>query len=52
MRIFEDGSVDHMFIPQADPYMLKGEDGRYYLYVTGGQMFSSEKLKIALEANK
>lgn len=33
---------------QADPYMIKAGDGRYYLYASGGegpQLYSSDHLK-------
>ncbi len=29
---------------QADPYVIKASDGRYYLYATGGHLFSSDSL--------
>lgn len=31
-------------VAQADPYVIKAGDGRYYLYSTGGHLFTSDTL--------
>lgn len=44
MRIYPQNGGSGGFLNQPDPYLIKAEDGRYYLYATGGQVYSSEKL--------
>ena len=44
MKVYKRKVNDIAPLAQADPYMIKGEDGRYYMYATEGQIYSSDKL--------
>ena len=44
MKVYKRKANDPAPLGQADPYMIKGEDGRYYMYATEGQIYSSDKL--------
>ena len=44
MKLYNRLEKDTAPLAQADPYMIKGEDGRYYLYATEGQVYSSDRL--------
>lgn len=44
MKLYQRKEKDLAPQGQADPYMIKAEDGRYYLYTTGGHLFSSDSL--------
>ena len=44
MKIYKRKPGDLAPLAQADPYMLKGNDGRFYLYATKGQVYSSDAL--------
>ncbi len=44
MKLYKRKENDQAPVGQADPYLIKGDDGRYYLYSTGGYLFSSDSL--------
>ena len=44
MKVYKRKENDRAPLAQADPYMIKGGDGRYYLYATEGQIYSSDSL--------
>lgn len=44
MKIYERKPNDNAPLAQADPYIIKAGDGRYYLYATEGQVYSSDTL--------
>lgn len=44
MKVYKRKTNDPAPLAQADPYMIKGKDGRFYLYATDGQLYSSDKL--------
>ncbi len=47
MKLYQRKENDPAPLGQADPYILKGDDGRYYVYATGNssvQLFSSDEL--------
>lgn len=45
MKLYKRKENDPAPLGQADPYMLKASDGRYYLYATGGpQLYTSDSL--------
>lgn len=44
MKIYKRKVNDTAPLAQADPYIIKGNDGRYYLYATEGQIYSSDSL--------
>lgn len=44
MKLYNRKKQDTAPLAQADPYILKGTDGRYYLYATEGQVYSSDCL--------
>ena len=47
MKLYQRKPNDAAPLGQADPYMIKGDDGRYYVYATGGksvELFSSDAL--------
>lgn len=44
MKVYNRKENDTAPLGQPDPYILKGNDGRYYLYATGGQLYSSDHL--------
>ena len=47
MKLYQRHENDPAPYGQADPYILKGGDGRYYVYATGGpsvELFSSDEL--------
>lgn len=44
MKLYERSVNDKAPLAQADPYILKGSDGRYYIYATEGQVYSSDHL--------
>ena len=44
MKLYKEQENSSAHIGQADPYMIKGEDGRFYMYTTGGNLFSSDEL--------
>lgn len=44
MKLYARKAGDLAPLGQPDPYILKGNDGCYYLYATGGQIYSSKKL--------
>lgn len=45
MKLYERKEKDAAPLGQADPYMIRAEDGRYYLYASGAHLFSSDELK-------
>lgn len=45
MKLYQRKENDPAPQGQADPYMIKADDGRYYLYSTQGHLFSSDHLK-------
>ena len=48
MKLYQRKANDLAPLGQADPYMIKAGDGRYYLYASGGegpQLYSSDHLK-------
>ena len=48
MKLYQRKANDPAPLGQADPYMIKSGDGRYYLYASGGegpQLYSSDHLK-------
>lgn len=45
MKLYEKKDNDPAPLGQADPYMIRAEDGRYYLYASGAHLFSSNRLK-------
>uniref|UniRef100_UPI002FE23F3C family 43 glycosylhydrolase n=1 Tax=Muricomes intestini TaxID=1796634 RepID=UPI002FE23F3C len=45
MELFTGSKGDLAHISQADPYMIKAADERYYMYTTGGSLFSSDYLE-------
>lgn len=44
MKVYKRAEQDPAPAGQPDPYMIKGEDGRFYLYATEGQVYSSDSL--------
>lgn len=44
MKLYKRTVNDAAPLAQADPYVIKGKDGRYYLYATEGQVYSSDRL--------
>lgn len=44
MKLYRRAPDDPAPLAQADPYLIKAQDGRYYLYATGGQVYSSDAL--------
>lgn len=44
MKLYMRKQKDQAPLGQPDPYILKGNDGRYYIYATGGQVYSSNYL--------
>ncbi len=44
MKLYQRQENDPAPLAQADPYMMKASDGRYYLYATEGQVYSSDSL--------
>lgn len=44
MKLYQRKENDPAPVGQADPYLIKGNDGRYYLYSTGGYLYSSDSL--------
>lgn len=44
MKLYKRKINDSAPLAQADPYMIKADDGRYYLYATEGQVYSSDTL--------
>ena len=45
MKLYERKQRDCAPLGQADPYMIRAQDGRYYLYASGAYLFSSDRLK-------
>ena len=45
MKLYQRKENDCAPLGQADPYMIRAEDGRYYLYASGAHLFSSDGLK-------
>lgn len=44
MKLYQRKPGDTAPLGQPDPYILKGTDGRYYMYATDGQVYSSDYL--------
>lgn len=44
MKLYKRKRNDPAPLAQADPYMIKAGNGRYYVYASGGQLFSSDGL--------
>lgn len=44
MKLYNRKTNDIAPLGQADPYVIKASDGRYYMYATGGQVYSSDTL--------
>lgn len=44
MKLYKRKEGDTAPLHQADPYIIKAADGRYYVYATGGQVYSSDTL--------
>lgn len=44
MKLYQRKERDEAPLAQADPYVIKARDGRYYLYATEGQVYSSDRL--------
>jgi len=44
MKLYQRKENDPSPIAQADPYILKAKDGRYYVYTSGGYLISSDQL--------
>lgn len=44
MKLYRRTPEDPAPLAQADPYLIKAGDGRYYLYATAGQVYSSDHL--------
>lgn len=44
MKLYKRKTGDAAPPAQADPYIIKADDGRYYVYATGGQVYSSDCL--------
>lgn len=44
MKLYMRKQGDKAPLGQPDPYILKGNDGRYYVYATDGQIYSSDHL--------
>ncbi len=44
MKLYQRKPGDSAPLSQPDPYILKGNDGRYYMYATYGQIYSSDHL--------
>ncbi|WMC91533.1 glycoside hydrolase family 43 protein [Kineothrix sp. MB12-C1] len=44
MKLYNRKINDPAPLGQADPYVIKASDGRYYMYATGGQVYSSDEL--------
>lgn len=44
MKLYRRRPQDPAPLAQADPYLIKARDSRYYLYATGGQVYSSDRL--------
>lgn len=51
MKLYVRKKEDKAPLGQPDPYILKGNDGRYYLYATEGQLYSSDRLLGGWEYN-
>ena len=45
MKLYERKMNDTAPLGQADPYMIRAQDGRYYLYASGAHLFSSDRLR-------
>ena len=45
MKLYQRKENDPAPIGQADPYIFKDDNGKYYVYATGGQIYRSEQLK-------
>ena len=46
MKLYRRTPEDPAPLAQADPYLIKAEDGRYYLYATAGQVYSLSLIHI------
>lgn len=44
MKIYKRKPQDNAPLAQADPYVVKGGDGKFYLYATQGQVYTSDSL--------
>lgn len=44
MKLYQRKTNDTAPIAQADPYMIKADDGRYYVYSSGAHLFESDHL--------
>ena len=44
MKLYNRKTNDTAPISQPDPYIIKSSDGRFYLYATYGQVYSSDSL--------
>lgn len=44
MKLYKRKEKDIAPLGQPDPYILKGNDNKYYIYATGGQLYCSDQL--------
>lgn len=51
MKLYKRKPADTAPLAQADPYMIKADDNRYYVYASGAHLFSSSVLTEGWEYN-